>query len=106
MWPTADIRTESRSLLLNDRFREKSGRSGFPYPFQSSNSSLSVGRFPPIPVANKEMQSLAAVSALCLLMTVAASGVTVYEQYMSVLVLTIAISVYAHGISAVPLSRR
>ena len=28
------------------------------------------------------------------------------EQFMSVIVLTVAISVYTHGISAVPLSRR
>ncbi len=68
---------------------------------------LSVsGRFPPIPVANEETQRLAAVSALYLLMAVAAIGVTGYEQVMSVIVLTIAISVYAHGMSAVPLSRR
>ncbi len=26
-WPKADIRTESRSLILNGRFGEKSGRS-------------------------------------------------------------------------------
>ncbi len=45
-------------------------------------------------------------SVLYLLMAVAATGVAGYEQIMSVIVLTIAISVYAHGISAAPLSRR
>ena len=28
-WPIADIGTESKSLLVNDRFGEKSGRSDF-----------------------------------------------------------------------------
>ncbi len=45
-------------------------------------------------------------SVLYLLMAVAAIGVAGYEQVTSVIVLTVAISVYAHGISAVPLSRR
>ena len=45
-------------------------------------------------------------SVLYLLMAVAALGVEGYEQIMSVIVLTIAISVYAHGISATPLSAR
>ncbi len=45
-------------------------------------------------------------SVLYLLMAVAAIGVAGHERVMSVIVLTIAISVYAHGISAVPLSRR
>lgn len=45
-------------------------------------------------------------SVLYLLMAVAALGVEGYETVMSVIVLTIAISVYAHGISANPLSRR
>ena len=44
-------------------------------------------------------------SVLYLLMAVAAIGVAGYEQVTSIIVLTIAISVYAHGISAVPLSR-
>jgi NhaP-type Na+/H+ or K+/H+ antiporter len=45
-------------------------------------------------------------SVLYLLMAVAAIGVEGNEQVMSVIVLTIAISVYAHGISATPLSER
>jgi NhaP-type Na+/H+ or K+/H+ antiporter len=45
-------------------------------------------------------------SVLYLLMAVAAIGLEGYETVMSVIVLTIAISVYAHGISAIPLSRR
>jgi len=45
-------------------------------------------------------------SVLYLLMAVAAIGFQGYEQVMSVIVLTIMISVFAHGISAVPLSRR
>ena len=45
-------------------------------------------------------------SVLYLLMAVAAIGVEGHEQIMSVIVLTVAISVYAHGISAVPLSKR
>ena len=45
-------------------------------------------------------------SVLYLLMAVAAIGIEGYETVMSVIVLTIAISVYAHGISATPLSRR
>ena len=45
-------------------------------------------------------------SVLYLLMAVAATGVAGHERVMSIIVLTIAISVYAHGISAVPLSRR
>jgi NhaP-type Na+/H+ or K+/H+ antiporter len=45
-------------------------------------------------------------SVLYLLMAVAAIGFGGYEQVMSVIVLTIMISVFAHGISAVPLSRR
>ena len=39
-------------------------------------------------------------------MAVAAIGIEGHERVMSVIVLTIAISVYAHGISATPLSRR
>ena len=45
-------------------------------------------------------------SVLYLLMAVAAIGFDGYEQVMSVIVLTVAISVYAHGISAMPLSDR
>jgi len=45
-------------------------------------------------------------SVLYLLMAVAAIGIEGHEQVMSVIVLTIMISVYAHGISAVPLSDR
>jgi len=39
-------------------------------------------------------------------MAVAAIGFDGYEKVMSVIVLTIMISVYAHGISATPLSDR
>lgn len=45
-------------------------------------------------------------SVLYLLMAVAAIGIEGHETVMSVIVLTIAISVYAHGITATPLSRR
>lgn len=45
-------------------------------------------------------------SVLYLLMAVAAVGIEGHEQVMSVIVLTIMISVYAHGISATPLSTR
>jgi len=45
-------------------------------------------------------------SVLYLLMAVAAIGVEGHETVMSVIVLTIMISVFAHGISATPLSRR
>ncbi len=45
-------------------------------------------------------------SVLYLLMAVAAIGIEGHETVMSVIVLTIAISVYAHGVSAMPLSRR
>ena len=45
-------------------------------------------------------------SVLYLLMALAAIGFVGHEQVMSVIVLTVTISVYAHGISAVPLSRR
>ncbi len=44
-------------------------------------------------------------SVLYLLMAVAALGVEGYERILSVIVLTITISVFAHGISAMPLSR-
>jgi NhaP-type Na+/H+ or K+/H+ antiporter len=45
-------------------------------------------------------------SVLYLLMAVAAIGIAGHEQVMSVIVLAVTISVYAHGISAGPLSRR
>ena len=45
-------------------------------------------------------------SVLYLLMALAAIGFSGYERIMSVIVLTVAISVYAHGISAGPLSKR
>jgi NhaP-type Na+/H+ or K+/H+ antiporter len=45
-------------------------------------------------------------SVLYLLMALAAIGFVGYEQIMSVIVLTVMISVYAHGISAMPLSKR
>ncbi len=45
-------------------------------------------------------------SVLYLLMAIAAIGFAGYEQVMSVIVLTIMISVFAHGITAVPLSQR
>lgn len=82
-------------------------------------ASLTVLRMVPVAVAligaKLDWRSIAFIgwfgprgiaSALYLLMAVAAIGVTGYEQVMSVIVLTIAISVYAHGTSAVPLSRR
>jgi NhaP-type Na+/H+ or K+/H+ antiporter len=45
-------------------------------------------------------------SVLYLLMAISAIGFAGFEQVMSVIVLTITISVYAHGLSAVPLTRR
>ncbi len=45
-------------------------------------------------------------SVLYLLIAVAAIGFEGYERVMSVIVLTIMISVFAHGITATPLSRR
>ena len=59
-------------------------------------TSAFIGRFGPRGIA----------SVLYLLMVIAALGVPGYETIMSVIVLTIAISVYAHGISANPLSWR
>ena len=59
-------------------------------------TTLFVGWFGPRGIA----------SVLYLLMAIAALGIEGYEQVMSVIVLTIAISVYAHGISATPLSER
>jgi len=44
-------------------------------------------------------------SVLYLLMAVAVIGFVGYERVMSVIVLTVTISVFAHGISALPLSR-
>lgn len=82
-------------------------------------ASLTVLRMVPVAVAligaKLDWRSIAFIgwfgprgiaSTLYLLMAIAAIGVTGYEQVMSVIVLTIAISVYAHGISAVPFSRR
>ena len=45
-------------------------------------------------------------SVLYLLMAVAAIGIEGNERIMSVIVLTVMISVYAHGITATPLSKR
>jgi NhaP-type Na+/H+ or K+/H+ antiporter len=45
-------------------------------------------------------------SVLYLLMALAAIGLAGYERIMSVIVLTVTISVFAHGISAVPISKR
>ena len=45
-------------------------------------------------------------SVLYLLMAVAAIGTVGHEQIMSVIVLTVTISVFAHGFSALPLSNR
>jgi NhaP-type Na+/H+ or K+/H+ antiporter len=45
-------------------------------------------------------------SVLYLLMAIAAIGFAGYEQLMSVIILTVTISVFAHGMSALPLSRR
>lgn len=45
-------------------------------------------------------------SVLYLLMALSAIGLAGYETIMSVIVLTVTISVYAHGLSAGPLSRR
>ncbi len=61
-----------------------------------NSTKLFVGWFGPRGIA----------SVLYLLMAVAALGLEGYETVMSVIVLTIMISVYAHGISAGPLSRR
>jgi len=82
-------------------------------------ASLTVLRMVPVAIAltgaKLDWRSIAFIgwfgprgiaSVLYLLMAVAAIGVAGHEQVMSVIVLTIAISVYAHGISAVPLSRR
>lgn len=44
-------------------------------------------------------------SVLYMLMALSAIGFEGYEQIMSVIVLTVTLSVFAHGISAVPLSR-
>ena len=81
-------------------------------------ASLTVLRMVPVAIAltgaNLDWRSIAFIgwfgprgiaSVLYLLMAVAAIGVSGYEQITSVIVLTIAISVYAHGISAMPLSK-
>ena len=82
-------------------------------------ASLTVIRMVPVAIsligAKLDWQSIAFIawfgprgiaSVLYLLMAVAARGIAGHEQVMSVIVLTIGISVYAHGISAVPLSKR
>lgn len=82
-------------------------------------ASLTVLRMVPVAVslvgAKLDWQTVAFVgwfgprgiaSVLYLLMAVAAIGIEGYEQVMATIVLTIAISVYAHGISATPLSER
>lgn len=45
-------------------------------------------------------------AVLYLLMAVAAIGIEGYERIVPVIVLTILISVYTHGVSATPLSKR
>ena len=82
-------------------------------------ASLTVLRMIPVAVcllgAKLDWQSIAFIgwfgprgiaSVLYLLMALASIGFAGYERIMSVIVLTVVISVYAHGISAVPLSRR
>jgi NhaP-type Na+/H+ or K+/H+ antiporter len=81
-------------------------------------ASLTVLRMVPVAIsllgAKLDWQTIAFVgwfgprgiaSVLYLLMAVAAIGIAGHEQMMSVIVLTVVISVYAHGISATPLSR-
>jgi len=81
-------------------------------------ASLTVLRMVPVAIsllgAKLDWQTIAFIgwfgprgiaSVLYLLMAIAAIGVAGHEQIMSVIVLTVAISVYAHGISATPLSR-
>ncbi len=82
-------------------------------------ASLTVLRMVPVAISmiggNLDWKTIAFVgwfgprgiaSVLYLLMAVAALGIEGNETIMAVIVLTIAISVYAHGISAAPLSRR
>jgi len=82
-------------------------------------ASLTVLRMVPVAIsligAKLDWQTIAFIgwfgprgiaSVLYLLMAVAAIGFEGHEQVMSVIVLTVAISVYAHGISATPLSLR
>ncbi len=82
-------------------------------------ASLTVIRMVPVAIsligAKLDWQTVAFIgwfgprgiaSVLYLLMALAAIGFVGYEQIMSVIVLAVTISVYAHGISAVPLSRR
>ena len=81
-------------------------------------ASLTVLRMVPVAIsllgAKLDWQTVAFIgwfgprgiaSVLYLLMAVAAIGIAGHEQIMSVIVLTVVISVYAHGISATPLSR-
>ena len=65
-------------------------------------SSIGFGFFHVSP----ELGPRGIASVLYLLMALAAIGIAGYEQVMSIIVLTVAISVYAHGVSAMPLSRR
>jgi NhaP-type Na+/H+ or K+/H+ antiporter len=82
-------------------------------------ASLTLLRMIPVAIsligAKLDWQSIAFIgwfgprgiaSVLYLLMAVAAIGFEGYEQVMSVIVLTVMISVYAHGMTAMPLSRR
>jgi len=82
-------------------------------------ASLTILRMIPVAIsligAKLDWQSIAFIgwfgprgiaSVLYLLMALAAIGFVGNEQFMSVIVLTVAISVYAHGISAVSLSKR
>jgi len=81
-------------------------------------ASLTVLRMVPVAIAllgaKLDWQTVAFIgwfgprgiaSVLYLLMAVAAIGIAGHEQMMSIIVLTVVISVYAHGISATPLSR-
>jgi NhaP-type Na+/H+ or K+/H+ antiporter len=82
-------------------------------------ASLTIIRMVPVAIsligAKLDWQTIAFIgwfgprgiaSVLYLLMALAAIGFVGYEQIMSVIVLTVMISVYAHGISAMPLSKR
>jgi NhaP-type Na+/H+ or K+/H+ antiporter len=81
-------------------------------------ASLTVLRMVPVAIsligAKLDWRSIAFIgwfgprgiaSVLYLLMAVAAIGSNGNEQFMSIIILTVMISVYAHGISATPLSR-
>jgi NhaP-type Na+/H+ or K+/H+ antiporter len=81
-------------------------------------ASLTVLRMVPVAIsllgAKLDWQTVAFIgwfgprgiaSVLYLLMAISAIGIAGHEQMMSIIVLTVVISVYAHGISATPLSR-